>query len=170
MLSDLIRSHLMVLSGLQVRYIGRSGNMGWIGFGQDVSLAGPKNSVRVVAKYAIHIQCAFRVLTKDSVLFGSSDMYEPADNTIPYSDFDWDVLGANYYDVCAQRLSTEFGDNKVIVTRIEVTTYGDVSIMLSNNMVIEVFIDNGTNSESFRFFEPGNKDSHVVVTGHGIEQ
>jgi hypothetical protein len=78
-----------------------------------------------------------------------------------------DIQGANYYDEYTKKLTTEFEKSKITVTKIDSTSCGDLGIMLSNNMIMEIFVNNGTDSECWRFFEPGNENSHFVITGHG---
>ncbi len=169
MLDDLINNQLIVLLGLQIRYIGRAGNMAWLGFGEDIVSFDHNDLRRVLAKYALHIQCAFRIDNSEKILFGSYDVYEPKSDTGWFEGFNWDVKGANYYDEQAAKLTAIFNEKKVTVTKIVGTTLGDFIISLSNGMRISVFVNGGTDSECWRFFGPEDENPHFVVTGQGIE-
>ena len=170
MSSETIKRELSILVGLSTRYIGRAANIAWLGFGSDVVIKTHKGEERVLAKYALHLQTTFRVLSLEKVLFGSYDMYEPNTKTKWTEDFQWDVQGANYYDEHANELTMELERGEILVTKIDATSYGDLTITLSNELVLEVYVDRGKESECWRFFEPGSENKHFVVTGQGLEK
>jgi len=163
-LSDIIESKLSIINNLPVRYIGRACNMVWIGFGEDITTKNHKN----VAKYALHLQCDFRIIDSEKIILGSSDIYEPNSITEWTENFNWDISGANLYDEIAKTISGIYKTEQIIVTKISADNYGDIKIEISNGYIIEIFLSSSSKEECWRFFESGNNDSHFVITGKGV--
>ena len=44
-----------------LKYIGRAGNLAWLGFGEYVTTINHKGIQRKIAQYTLHIQCPFRI-------------------------------------------------------------------------------------------------------------
>ena len=153
------------------RYIGRSGNLAWLGFGKDVSWISYNGEKKITAQYSLHIQCSFRIICNGKKKIGSGDMYEPNSTTTWSEKFDWNELGANLYDENALLITQGLSYNNTIVTNVKSNEAGDIQIYLSNDCIIEVFTNSSSNSqlEEWRFFETGAKTEHFVITGSGIE-
>lgn len=169
-LNNQISEKLLCIKGEPFKYVGRAGNLAWLGFGKDVISKNYKGEKRKIARYALHIQCPFRVSCKGEKKIGSGDMYEPNSATEWTEDFVWDELGANLYDENALLLMKELSYDNVTVTKINSNEMGDLQIYLSNHWIVEVFTNGSSNSEEWRFFETGIKNEHFVITGKGIER
>lgn len=156
-----IRNHMEILVGAQWRTIGRAANLAWLGF------------LINDFEHALHIQSGFRVRTKDKVLTANLDMYDPTKTLLEspsfdWGSYDWDVQGDNCYD----EWTGEFrkAAQKIIVQKVLVSDFGDLTIQLDNGMIIEVFINSSTDdSECWRFFKWKSSHKHLVVTGAGLE-
>lgn len=156
-----INNQVKALIGAKGFTIGRVASMAWIGFNTDNS------------EYSLHLQTAFRIRNNEKVLVANSDMFEPTETlqsspSFDWETFNWDVQGFNRYDEWVKQFKKEF-DEPITVQTINVNNFGDLTIELSQNIVIEVFI-NATTEECWRFFERTSKDDHLVVTGQGIEK
>ncbi|KOO47503.1 hypothetical protein Q0N35_02455 [Priestia koreensis] len=59
---------------------------------------------------------------------------------------------------------------KVVVEGIHVSNVGDITILFSNAWMLDVFLDSSNEDECWRIFKSGDHDSHMVITGEGIEE
>lgn len=155
-----IKNQMKVLVGATGFTIGRTASMSWIGFHVGDS------------EYALHLQTAFRIRTDEKILIANLDMFEPTETlenspSFDWDTFDWDVQGFNRYDEWVKQFKKENGE-QLTVQKVTVSNFGDLSIELNQNVVIEVFL-NTSAEECWRFFERNSKNDHLVVTGQGIE-
>ncbi|MET8762178.1 hypothetical protein [Lentzea sp. NPDC004782] len=119
---------------------------------------------REVTEYALHVQCPWRVLQGDQYVVGSSDMFRPRPGWTGEGDFDWDVQGANRFDVRVARLNELLADGRVAVTSVDVTAWADLTISLSYGFRIEVLrLTSSVRTELWRFFRLHRDEPHVVV-------
>ena len=172
MLSDeanIIEETLSKILNEPIRNIRRAAATGMIDFGQDKISKDSHGRERILTQYALHLQCAFRIIDSDKVIVANLDMFEPNSKTKWSENFDWDVFGANLYDEKCQLLVRELEDTSIIVTAVKASCFGDLKIFLSNGYVIEVMNNLSCNEEIWRFFEPGTENAHFVFTGCGIE-
>lgn len=163
-----IKNHLIVIIGERFRYIGRAGNLVWLGFGKDTAFKNYKGENEKRAQYSLHIQCPLRIIHNEIKQIGSGDIYEPC-STMKYAEnFDWDIQGANLFDEKARIIAKELLLNEITVTDIKCSETGDVRIYLSNGYIVEMFTNTSGAVEEWRFFETGSDKEHFVVTGDGI--
>lgn len=158
----MLNNNILNIKNKRIRYIGRAAAMCWIGFGQDVLTLNRKGE-RLVAEYALHIQCSFRISHNNSILLTNLDMFEPNEKVIDLENFDWDIQGNNTFDICSKALTELFENNQIVVKDVNVSKIGDLTITLSNNYVIEVFINANFDDEAWRFFLSGSDEEHFVI-------
>lgn len=151
------------------RYIGRASDIAWLGFGEDKISRDFHGRERVLAQYALHIQCSFRIISSDKIILANSDMFEPSKKNEEKVNFNWDSVGENLYDEKSELLTKKLEVNSFIVSDINISRYGDLKIRTSNDYVIEVFNNISYNDESWRFFEPGCDKYHLIITGQKME-
>ena len=168
-LSGIIEEKLSVLLNAQLRYIMRCADMGDFGFGEDTAFTDIRGITRLVSKYTLHLQCAFRLVNPQKIVLTNLDIYKENSAAEWSEDFNWDILGANLYDEQAQKCSELFSENAVYVVKVNAGKYGDVQITLSNNYVLEIFVNRSSDDECWRFLEYGTEKEHFVITGQGIE-
>ena len=149
------------LIGERWHFVGRAADLVWLHFGTPRPVVDLRGDTREVGEYALHLQCPWRVLDGDQLVTGSSDIYRPRPGWT--GDFDWDVQGANRFDVRAAKLTALLADEPVVVTSVEVTAWGDLAVSLSDGFRIETVRTGSVREEDWRFFRPGRDDDHVVV-------
>ena len=67
------------LIGKKIYRVGRAAAMCWIHIGKPIKMM-TRGEMRVVGEYALHIDCPWRLLTKDSseIVLGSADIFCPS--------------------------------------------------------------------------------------------
>lgn len=176
-------NRLADIRGKKLNQVSRAGTMINLGFGDFVksNTAYKTETGRyeikeaLMPKYAIHIDCDFRIACGDTILSSKSDIFQPnADmrNNVDFDEdnFEWDVNGANKFD---EFIRMHFSENELefYVDNIKVNKFGDLKITLSNDFCIDVFIDTSDTEECWRYFETGNMSSkHVVIRGTGFDE
>ena len=176
---DNIIKKLMHLKEQPFNEIIRTGAMLSLGFGEKIKtqsayktnegVFGVKETQK--SKYAVHIDCLFRISYNDKILLTKEDMFRPStmmdDNNFNEESFNWDMKGNNKFDAEITNIF-DLSRQTPLVKSINVTSFGDLCIALSNGYAIEVLIDTNEEEECWRIFEVGNiKAPHVVITGCG---
>lgn len=171
---------LSILKNLKLGHISRAGSTICLGFGEKIEkniackMEDGSFGVKKVAvsKYALHIDCPFRIICREKILLSKNDIFTPNSTLInsveDVEDFEWDVFGDNNFD---EKIEKYFLENKAYlsVREIEVSRFGDLKIQLTDNFCIETFIDSSDDGECWRFFESGNNDAaHLITTGCGF--
>lgn len=156
---EVARRSLAELVGARWRYAGRACDIVWLGFGSVIELPDGRGGTREVAEFALHLQGPWRIYLGDERLTGRSDLHLPRPGWT--GEFDWDVQGANRFDVRAAELTTRLDGTRTSVTSVEVDADGDLTVFLSDGFRIETRCG-GSGHEDWRFFRPGN-DDHVVM-------
>lgn len=100
---------------------------------------------RSVNEFAVHVQCLFRVFDADQLVLASGDMT------------------SDRFDRRATRLRSLLAEESHVVTSVEMTTWGDLTIGLTDGLRIEVVVDSSRLEEHWRFFRPYRDDDHLVV-------
>ena len=158
-----ITKNLLCIKNQQFRYIGRAGNLAWLGFGEDVICKNYKGENRIKSRYALHIQCPFRITLREKKKLGSYDMYEPNSTINCSDDFKWNESGKNLYDEKASMITQELSLNDIRVVDVNSNEMGDLVIRLSNGWIIEAFTNSSSEMEEWRIFETGNLNKHFTV-------
>lgn len=155
------RRSLAGLIGERWRWAGRACDLVWLGFGPSREVTGHGGRTREITEYALHLQCPWRVSSGERRVMGASEVYEPRPGWT--GDFDWDVQGANRFDVRAGELTAHLARERIVVRSVEVTERGDLTVALSGGLRIEALRAGSAREESWRFFRPYRDDDHVVV-------
>ena len=155
--------YLNMLKGEPLSGIGRGANMLWMGFGKDVKTTNLKGEERLVSEYALHIQCAWRLLYRKRIFTGNGDFYELTETN---DTGDWDTKGGNLFDLKAVELNSVLSQKCFTIQKIMMRNTGDLKICLSNGLRLEVFPNDSLYEEYWRFFcykpELANR-GHLVV-------
>lgn len=175
-----ILEKISILNNQRLNYVHRAGTMATLGFGEivknKVSSKNDKGEVIAkevyVSKYALHIDCSFRISHSNEIILTGNDIFRPNSKLAELSskeneEFDWDMVGNNAFD---EITVSYFSDIKAELTvkSISVNEFGDLSIKLSNDFCLDIFVDVSEDEECWRLFEVGNSDKkHLVVTGKG---
>ena len=143
--------------------------MQWFAFGErrtGNTHGGRFGNTKEVGEYALHVQCAWRIVCGDDIIVGSRDLYYPADESAePSDDFDWDHERTRR----DRRIEALFANARSFVgRRVDVGNAGALRIDLGDGYVLEVFPQDSLAGEHWRLFRPYRDEPHVVVTGAGI--
>lgn len=162
---------LDMLIGQPVTAIGRASNMLWIGFGERIRVLNYKGQPRSVSRFAVHVQSAWRITSRqeERILLSQGDFYRPSKGIKWAEDFDWEKRGNNLFDENLPAIILRM--NGVCVSGCACSKYNDLTIVLSNDDMIEVFVDETEDSECWRFFQSGtdsNNTKHLVAYGNSI--
>jgi hypothetical protein len=135
-----------------------------------------------VGQYALHIQCpwrlvvaqcAWRVSTKNLIVTGAGDWWEPAERS---DNFDWDEWNEHRVIPSLQQkelaeLFEEYDDatkswinisDELVVQEVESDDYGGLDIHLSGGYRLQAFPE-GKSGEQWRLFQPSDKAPHFVM-------
>lgn len=165
---NLVVEELKKIVGLPLISAGRACDLIWFIFGEMVKSEDKRNGrSKEVAEYSLHVQCAWRLTDPEKIIVGSADRFIP-NSANNYSDnFDWDVQGENRCDEQLKALFSGFEDG-FIVKDVSADRFGGLKIHLAESLLLEVFTDNSTDDEAWRFFKRGEDVPHLVVTGRGV--
>ena len=171
-MAEKIRAATSNLIGLPLWDAGRASDLVWFAFGERRIVQDFRGESKEVGEYALHVQCAWRLVQGDCTIVASRDLYYPAgwgmDSPDVPADFKWDVQGANRLD---ERLKPFFQNERkdLIVNRVEAGIAGALQIFFRDETVLEVFPNDSFEGEHWRLFRPYRDERHFVVTGKGIE-
>jgi hypothetical protein len=176
---------LSPLVGLDLVALARSAEFQWFTFGQHQNA---EVTEAVLAPFALHVSCPWRLLGDGNVLAGSNDHRRPAEENTSEEDSDWPLTGsewrssssewrlmrADWIDVREQQLREQLERTRHSVSAIEVDDSGWFRLVLSSELVLEVFPDASRvehdEVEFWRLFQPGLDASHFVVTSNGADR
>jgi hypothetical protein len=95
-----VRKTLTTLVGLPLWAAGRAFTLEWFQFGDRITVQNHRGEPKEVGTYALHVDCAWRLIGPKGIIVGSRDKYYSAvDPENQPEDFNWDVQGANRCDV-----------------------------------------------------------------------
>lgn len=168
-LKEKIQRATAPLVGMRLWAAGRAADLLWLHFGERHTVNDFRGNPKEVGEFALHLQCAWRIVQGDKVMVASRDLYYPAgsgsDSKEVPPGFNWDVQGANRLD---ERLPQFFQHASLHVVHIEAGHAGVLQIFLGNDTVLEVFPDDSFDGEHWRLFRPYVEEHHFVVGGAGV--
>jgi hypothetical protein len=170
-LADQITSELRVLIGKPISDCWRAANMQIFEFGPQNEFLNRKGDKVTAADIKLHVQCSWRLVDSERILFGSDDLYRPADQNISKDDFDWGK-DDSILDVAQKAWFTDRKVAPLHVQNVSGDVYGGFQIMLEHTVVLEAFpfdSDRGEYSEHWRLLGHRPDGSHFVITGYGVE-
>jgi hypothetical protein len=152
-----ISAALSVLVGQPFWRTSRASSLQCFHFGERTTRIDRNGELVEVGRYALHVECAWRLRLDATILVASRDRYDVIDG-----GDSWDRIGANLLDhrmaeVIAQRCP-------VAVTRVSTTSLGDVTIEMDAGLALEIWIDDSSSDELWRLLSPGKSEPHVVFT------
>jgi len=161
-LEDILKS----LVGLKLIGSSRAANMECFKFGELTKVG--KN---IYGKYALHIQCPWRIVNSKKILIASDDLFEQPGNLTEYDpDFEWDMPNGNDRD---QKLKLFFEENTPKVKKTYLSKFGDLIITFENEIELSLFPSlskQSEYSEYWRIFDSKKEDSkHFVYSAIGLE-
>lgn len=171
-MKEQIEHTLKVLTGMPLWSIGRAGSLEWFHFGsQRRTVTSSSGGTKIVGEYALHVECAWRIIGPGGIVVASRDRLYPAGND-PYKDlmdFEWDKPDANRCDERVSMFLDKRMNAPLIVEAVQADLVGSLRLVLSDGYALEVFPDDTVGGEYWRFFQPSMDTDHFVFTGHGFE-
>jgi hypothetical protein len=153
---------------------GRAGAMLWVQLGGKRVRAPDERGARVVGEYALHVSCAWRLVSPDGILVASGDMFTPADADSDPETFAWDERGANWCDVRLRAFVEATADSPLPVVSATADEMGGVRLALAEGITLEVFPDSShaehVETEFWRLLQPGLALPHFVVGSARIDR
>ena len=174
-----LQDRISALKGQPLRFVFRAMDLVCLEFGEVIlkrvlgrDAAGRAALVEAEAgRYALHIQCFFRLTRAGEVVLARGDLFQPSavleqDAAFDSTAFDWSPTGNNHFDeVTAGDLSQP---SDLVVADARVNRLGDLRLRFNGGFALEVLTDVSSDHECWRFFEAGS-DDHLVVNGRGVE-
>jgi hypothetical protein len=160
-----VRERLKVLIGSRLSLANYAGDCRLFHFGE------PSGSPPC-GKYAIHLQCAWRLEGSEGILTGLGDWYEPEGTEVEVDEWRPEEGGSLQEAVLHALMADPPGSSRMIVNRTDhlvVTSVvsdrcGGFCIELSGGVRLSVF-PTGSRGEAWRLLEPNADSEHFVVEG-----
>jgi hypothetical protein len=133
-------------------------------FGEPVKRRRRHGEEVEVGRYALHIQCAWRLLADHQIIVGSRDRFTPRGNPdeVP-DDFDCNQPQATLWDERMAELLGRHAAKPLVVTAVSTGDCGAFGLAFTEAHALEVFPDDST-GEQWRSIDnlPGRDPEHYV--------
>ena len=106
---------------------------------------------------SLHVQSFLRFLNGDKILVCSDDMYRCLDGYDSES-FEWDVPGKSVYDLSLKNSGVVDANSTVI--KCEKNSAGDLKIIFSDGMILQIIVNTVEKEEKYRIFD--NTETFVL--------
>ena len=137
-------------------------------FGPRHPMINRNGEVVEVSDIRLHIQCRWRFLSSDRILFGQDDLYYSSDPDISSATFDWrNQLSA--LDVTQRGWFRQHRDNPPRVVMVSGDNYGGFRVEIDGGFALECVPCDSQSHEHWRLFGHRENGSHFVITGDGLE-
>jgi hypothetical protein len=173
-MSDLAKrifAELQVLIGQPIADCWRAADMAIFEFGSRHRIVNRKGDEVEVGDISLHVQCRWRVVDAANILFGSDDLYSPADESVSFDDFDRDKQ-ESVLDIRRREWIVQCRDKALKVIGVAGDAYGGFQSTIEDGITIESFPCDSIRdeySEHWRLRGHRPDESHFVVAGYGIE-
>lgn len=158
------------LVGLPVWGLARDGDVLTVQFGASRPPSDGQGS-RNAGEYALHVSCAWRLVTGSTIVAASGDLFTPADADADLETFAWDIPGASWLDLRLQAFIDAHRAPPVVNTFVCDDVFG-VRLALTDGVELEVFPNSSAaphvDTEFWRVLRPGEPDAHIVAGTFGI--
>ena len=152
------------LHGLPLTSISSAGTMPMLFFGQLKVGPSPRGGTRETGDYHLHLQCPWRFVHNDSILFGSGDYFCESDDSDESEEIPFDKIiedgTTHWFDTTSK--------NDQIVHTTFVDDLGGFRIQFNSGSILETFPDSFHEKENWRIFIPDNLKSHIVCLSNGV--
>ncbi len=165
-----IEATLAVLVGQAMCGSHRAADMEMFEFGSASSGASGMS-----VAHTIHVRCPLRRTRGAVIVAGYDDVRYPtgANPSVEPKGFRWDAPGANRRDERLQAFFDQHRSHPPVVTAVQADDLGSLRLELDQDVRLELFpddsLDDITDSERWRFFQPGTDGPHFLVTGGGCD-
>ncbi len=166
-----IEARLRVLLGLPFWGAGRAADLESFQFGPRQMATNRRGQTREVGSFALHVQCAWRIVAQAGIVVASRDRYYPTgDPERDVPDFAWDRPGANRCDERIAHFFARHAETPLLVEGVSVDAVGGLILTLSDGHALDIFPDDSLPEEHWRFFAHNTDQAHLVVRGQGLSE
>lgn len=158
----LIEKKLDVLIKQPLIDVGRASNLLWLSFGERVVTIDRIGNEIQKGKYALNVQCAWRITHNNYIIVASKDFYIPKTG-LECDSFDWEEYGSNRFDERISDFKTLIAKTNLSVLNIYVDDIGGFKIDFESGVKFELFLDDSLEDEFWRFITNGTKSEHFVI-------
>ena len=144
-----VSERLACIVGLPLWDCGRAADLLWLHFGNRRVATTRGGTIREVGDYALHIQCAWRIICRRRVV-SASDL-EPSER------------------IDAELLAFVREHCPAIVERVEGDDHGGLLISLAGGCLLEVSPYDDSD-EQWRLLQPGTSAPHLVLDGTELRE
>lgn len=162
-----------VLNGQVLSGIGRALDMAIFSFGEDIPWLSAFGDPEVRARFALHVQCHFRVLYRDRVILGHEDIWRllRGKEKDQFVHDGWHLDEGEeptVFDAKALSLIPVLAAEKAAVQNMSLSSNGNLELSLSGDLVIRVLPPDPPDGEAWRLFD--RQGPHVVFppTEHSL--
>jgi hypothetical protein len=142
----------------------RAADMATFQFGKRIKERDYYGRPSEIGEYAMHVQCAWRIVKGDAVIVGSRDLHHPAsaadDDTIP-EGFDWD----REHNRRDKLIESFFDGRSFTVRHVTLGAAGTCRIEFDDAVMLEIFPDDSFAHEHWRLFSTLDTNAQLIVTG-----
>jgi hypothetical protein len=169
MTAEQVREAALQLLGMPLGETWRAANMQIFEFGPGREGTNRRGQLIRLPDWALHVQCAWRLLCGGALFVGSADLQYPADREAdPLKEFDWD----NEPDRrSAILLNVINGTTRLAVREVDLLEAGTLDLTLSDSYRLQVFPDSSyPETEHWRLLSPAWGGEHYVCSSNGFSK
>jgi len=167
-LAKAITAELSRLIGEPISDCWRAVNMQIFEFGPRRHMTNRKGEAIEASDIRLHIQCRWRFVASNRILFGRDDLNYSADPSIPDDEFDWDKH-ASALDVKQRTWFSQHHDEPPKVVSVKGDNFGGFRIELAGGVALECLPCDSQHGEHWRLLGHREDGSHFVINGDGVE-
>ena len=146
----------------------RAADMATFQFGRQKQVHDYYGRPTEVGEYALHVQCSWRIVSGDTVIVGSRDLYYPSayvESESVADKFDWE-RDPNRRDSLLNGFF-EGGTREFVVSHVDVGHGGACRIEFDGGVCLELFPDDSLAHEHWRVFATDERGPETITTGGG---
>lgn len=141
-----------ITEGKRLNSINRAIDMLCLNIGENIELTiwGEKEKY---PEYSLHVQCPWALIDNETIVLGSSDIYEPYDENVE-DDWNYDEIGRNdkessIFDVKSRELEKVLSE--LVIEYFSVDNQGNIKIKFTKGWSFQTFIASSKKEEFWRF-------------------
>lgn len=162
-----IKSAFQELKGLKLTRTTRAANMECLKFGINFTKF-DDGEIYNIGLFALHLQCPWRILYKNKIFVGSSDLYTQANEKADYNeDFYENNYESNLRDFKLNKLTSL---KNLFIKEVKINQFNEINIQFNKLYELTTFSESiSKDSENWRLIDFRKKISiHYVSGSNGL--
>jgi hypothetical protein len=153
------------LIGLLVLSTGRAADMQWFQFGEAVTRTNRAGQTRTVGQYALHVQCAWRIMRGATVVVGSDDIGYDARGTATAA-----VADSNQRSTWRDaRVAKLVSHEALRVTTVDISDVAFARFELNHTYALQLLPMTSIVGERWRLLRNIEPTKHWIVSDSGLD-